>query len=232
MGDPFDLAAGWLQEHLLIPLLYALGPDAVGGRVVRLGAVRGVRRLPGGDHLRGLRAAGALASGGALAGCARRDGGCALHDHLARRRAAAVHLRAVLPRAGGAERVPGRPRLGAADAGAAVAVPARPAGADLRALRDHPRLRRLLAASAVAPVRLVVGAAFAASRAAADDVLVGRPQPRAGRSDRRAVVRRDRAGDRRAAAAVPAAGAGAAVPREPVARQCAGVVRRGWASGC
>ena len=24
MGDPFDLAAGWLQEHLLIPLLYAL----------------------------------------------------------------------------------------------------------------------------------------------------------------------------------------------------------------
>ena len=25
MGDPFDLAAGWLQEHLLIPLLYALG---------------------------------------------------------------------------------------------------------------------------------------------------------------------------------------------------------------
>ena len=25
MGDPFDLGAGWLQEHLLIPLLYALG---------------------------------------------------------------------------------------------------------------------------------------------------------------------------------------------------------------
>ena len=24
MPDPFDLAAGWLQEHLLIPLLYAL----------------------------------------------------------------------------------------------------------------------------------------------------------------------------------------------------------------
>ena len=22
MGDPFDLAAGWLQGHLLIPLLY------------------------------------------------------------------------------------------------------------------------------------------------------------------------------------------------------------------
>ena len=25
MPDPFDLAAGWLQGHLLIPLLYALG---------------------------------------------------------------------------------------------------------------------------------------------------------------------------------------------------------------
>jgi sterol desaturase/sphingolipid hydroxylase (fatty acid hydroxylase superfamily) len=25
MGDPFDLAAGWLQEHLLIPLLYQFG---------------------------------------------------------------------------------------------------------------------------------------------------------------------------------------------------------------
>jgi sterol desaturase/sphingolipid hydroxylase (fatty acid hydroxylase superfamily) len=25
MGDPFDLAAGWLQEHALLPLLYALG---------------------------------------------------------------------------------------------------------------------------------------------------------------------------------------------------------------
>src|SRR6516225_166594 len=25
MPDPFDLAAGWLQEHLLLPLLYALG---------------------------------------------------------------------------------------------------------------------------------------------------------------------------------------------------------------
>ena len=25
MGDPFDLAAGWLQEHALIPALYALG---------------------------------------------------------------------------------------------------------------------------------------------------------------------------------------------------------------
>ena len=25
MGDPFDLAAGWLQEHLLLPLLYAAG---------------------------------------------------------------------------------------------------------------------------------------------------------------------------------------------------------------
>ena len=25
MADPFDLAAGWLQEHLLIPLLYAAG---------------------------------------------------------------------------------------------------------------------------------------------------------------------------------------------------------------
>jgi len=24
MGDPFDLSAGWLQEHLLIPLLYSL----------------------------------------------------------------------------------------------------------------------------------------------------------------------------------------------------------------
>ena len=33
-------------------------------------------------------------------------------------------------------------------------------------------------------VPLVVGAALAASRAAADDVLVGRPQPPAGRSDR------------------------------------------------
>ena len=25
MGDPFDLAAGWLQEHLLLPLLYSFG---------------------------------------------------------------------------------------------------------------------------------------------------------------------------------------------------------------
>jgi len=25
MADPFDLGAGWLQEHLLLPLLYALG---------------------------------------------------------------------------------------------------------------------------------------------------------------------------------------------------------------
>lgn len=25
MGDPFDLAAGWLHEHLIIPVLYALG---------------------------------------------------------------------------------------------------------------------------------------------------------------------------------------------------------------
>ena len=25
MRDPFDLAAGWLQEHVLLPLLYALG---------------------------------------------------------------------------------------------------------------------------------------------------------------------------------------------------------------
>ena len=113
-----------------------------------------------------------------------------------------------------------------------AAVSAWSAGADVRALCDHSRLRRLLAASAVALVRLVVGAAFAAPRAAPDDVLVGRPQSRAGRSDQRAVVRRHRAGDRRPAAAVPVAGAGAAVPRKPVARQCAGVVRRGWASGC
>jgi hypothetical protein len=25
MGDPFDLAAGWLQENLLIPALYQFG---------------------------------------------------------------------------------------------------------------------------------------------------------------------------------------------------------------
>ncbi|HEX2940241.1 MAG TPA: fatty acid hydroxylase, partial [Rhodopila sp.] len=25
MGDPFDLAAGWLEEHLLIPALYQFG---------------------------------------------------------------------------------------------------------------------------------------------------------------------------------------------------------------
>ena len=25
MGDPFDLAAGWLEEHLLIPVLYQFG---------------------------------------------------------------------------------------------------------------------------------------------------------------------------------------------------------------
>ena len=57
MGDPFDLAAGWLQEHLLIPLLYALGlmrwEDVSYGWA--LFAV--LRRLPGRDHIRRLCAA-------------------------------------------------------------------------------------------------------------------------------------------------------------------------------
>ena len=48
-----------------------------------------------------------------------------------------------------------------------------PAGADVHHLRDHPGLRRLLEAPAVAHVSLVVGAALAAPCTAADDVLVG-----------------------------------------------------------
>ena len=71
MTTPFDLAAGWLQEHAVLPLLYALGmmqwEDISFGWVLFAALWRG----PGGGHLRGLRAAGALAPGGALAGCAR-----------------------------------------------------------------------------------------------------------------------------------------------------------------
>ena len=70
-------------------------------------------------------------------------------------------------------RLDGRPGLGAADAGGLFPVPAGPAGADVLPVCGDPGFRRLLAALAVASVPLVVGAAFAAPRAAADDVLVG-----------------------------------------------------------
>ena len=81
-------------------------------------------------------------------------------------------------------------------------------------------------------LRLVVGAALAAPCAAADDVLVGRPQPPAGRPDRLRLVHGGRAADRHSAAAVPVAGAAAAAAGKPVARQRAAFVRAGSASGC
>ena len=81
-------------------------------------------------------------------------------------------------------------------------------------LRDHPVLAfaayvvildfaRVLAAPGAARLPLVVGAACDPPCAAADDLLDRRPQPRAGRRHRRGLVRRHRPADRRAAGAVP-----------------------------
>ena len=67
MGDPFDLGAGWLQEHLLIPALYQLGlmnwEDVSYGWALFAAVWRGT----GGGHLCRMPAAGALATGRALA---------------------------------------------------------------------------------------------------------------------------------------------------------------------
>ena len=173
MPDPFDLAAGWLQEHLLIPLLYALGlmqwEDvsygwalfAVYGACqvaitfavcVPLERWRPVERWPDARAV----------TVDVLYTVISRVGVLPLFTFVLFYRAQ-VTLNGFLADHGWVP--PTLERL--------AAVPAGPAGADLRALRDHPGLRRLLAASAVASVRLVVGAALAASRAAADDVLVG-----------------------------------------------------------
>ncbi len=121
MGDPFDLAAGWLQEHLLIPVLYQFGlmnwEDVSYGWAL----FARLRRRAGRGDLRRLPAAGALAPGRALAGP---HGAVwvdiALHDAVARRHPAVGDLRAVLPRPGGVQRLDDRPRLGPADAGGPV----------------------------------------------------------------------------------------------------------------
>ena len=173
MPDPFDLAAGWLQEHLLIPLLYALGlmqwEDvsygwalfAVYGACqvaitfavcVPLERWRPVERWPDARAV----------TVDVLYTIISRVGVLPLFTFVLFYRAQ-VTLNGFLADHGWVP--PTLERL--------VPFLLGPAGADLRALRDHPGLRRLLAAPAVASVRLVVGAALAASRAAADDVLVG-----------------------------------------------------------
>src|ERR1700712_2308728 len=151
--------------------------DELGGRVVRLGAVRVVWRGASGGDVGCLPAAGALASGRALARPQRRLGRCRLYAFVARRRPAAGHLRDVLSRPGHGQRVDDGPRHCATNPGGPVPDPARSTGTDVCALCDHSGFRRLLAPPSVAYVSLVVVVALAASCAAADDVLVGRPQP-------------------------------------------------------
>ncbi len=150
MIDPFDLAAGWLQEHLLIPLLYALGlmqwEDisygwalfAVYGAVQVASPSRSACRWNAGGRWSAGRTARAVAVD-VLYTVISRVGVLPLVTFV-------LFYQAQVALNG----VPDRSRLGAADAGAAGAGPARPAGADLLALRDHPRLRRLLAAPPVA----------------------------------------------------------------------------------
>ena len=98
--DPFDLAAGWLQEHLLIPLLYQFDMMqwediaygwalfAVYGAVqvaVTFAVCLPLERWRPVEHWPDSKAV-----------CGR----CILHRGLPRRRAAAGDLRAVLPGAG------------------------------------------------------------------------------------------------------------------------------------
>ena len=118
MPDPFDLAAGWLQEHLLLPLMYQFGwmqwEDlsygwalfAIYGAVqvmVTYAVCLPLERWRPLEHWPDRKAV---------------DGRHHLHRRLARRRAAAGDLRAVLSGAGLAERHAGRSRHRAADAGA------------------------------------------------------------------------------------------------------------------
>ena len=99
-------------------------------------------------------------------------------------------------------------------------------------LRRGAGLRRILAAPVAARLPLVVGAACDPPRPAADDLLDRRPQPHPGRRAGRALVRRDRPADRRAAGAVPHHRPAAAAGREPVATPMSGSASAGWGSGC
>ena len=193
---------------------------------VRLGAVRGVWRVPGGDDLRGLRAAGALAPGGALAGPQGGGGRC--------RSTRCISRVGILP--------------------LFTFVLFYQAQVALNGwLADHgwvpPTLERLFPFLLGQPVLTFVIYAIILDCA---DYWRHRLSHRFGWwwalhslhhaqrqmtfwSDDRNHVLDDLIGalwfgvialaDRRAAVAVPAAGAGAAVHREPVARQCAAVVR-------
>ena len=108
--------------------------DAVGGRVVRLGAVRGVWRRarwrsPSRSACRW--SAGARWSAGRTRSAVAVD---VLYTVISRVGMLPLFTFVLFYRAQVAlNGFLDRPRLGAADAGAAVAVPARPAGADLRA---------------------------------------------------------------------------------------------------
>src|SRR6185312_7613941 len=78
------------------PAAVSVRPDAVGGRGLWLGAVRGLRRGAGGGDLRRLPAAGTLAAGGAVAEPERCLGGRILYCPVPCRHPAAGDLRAVL----------------------------------------------------------------------------------------------------------------------------------------
>ena len=180
MGDPFDLAAGWLQEHLLLPLLYGLGMMqwedvsygwalfAVYGAVqvaitfavcMPLERWRPVERWPDARAV----------TVDVLYTVISRVGVLPLFTFVLFYRAQVV-LNGFLADHGFVP--PTLERLlpfllGQPDT-------------DLRHLRRHSGLCRLLAASAIAQVPLVVGIALAAPCTTTDDVLVGRPQSPAG----------------------------------------------------
>ena len=173
MPDPFDLAAGWLQEHLLLPLMYQIGwmqwEDLSYGWAL-------------------FAVYGAVQVAVTYAVCLPLERWRPV-EHWPDRRAVTVDvIYTVVSRVGVLPLVtfvlfyqvqvwlngtladhgivpPTLERLFPPLLGKPVA--------DLPALRADSGLRRLLAAPAVAQVRLVVGAAFAASRAEAAHLLVG-----------------------------------------------------------
>ena len=153
MADPFDLTAGWLEGHVVVPLLYRLGwmqweDISFGWALFAVyGAVQVVLTFAVCMPLERWRPVERWPDSKAV-------WVDVLYTLLSRVGVLPLFTFVLFYQAQvNAERLAGGSRAGAADAGRVVSLPAGAPGADVLSLRGDPGLRRLLAAPAVACVR-------------------------------------------------------------------------------
>jgi len=172
MVDPFDLAAGWLHETFVIPVLYAFGlmrwEELAQGWVlfVVYGAVQVVLTLAICLPLERWRPVEQWPDKHAV-------GVDIFYTVLSRVGVLPLVTFVLFYQVQVALNGWITDHMDPADTGGVDSAADRSFAADLRDVRRHFGLRGLLAASCVASDRMVVGAALGTSRAAADDLLVG-----------------------------------------------------------